>query len=115
MDIIYGTPQVDPDDIIAKIDGMPNPEAILDRYIQALGGAERLAALKSFEENVSKEEAKAKAFDQLATSGTDAGLEAEFAALGGQTVDNELAALKAARQTKALPAAPMKQLSAPEV
>src|SRR5208282_6195318 len=26
MDIIYGTPQVDPDDVIAKIDGMPNPE-----------------------------------------------------------------------------------------
>jgi phage shock protein A len=73
------------------------------------------AALKSFEENVSKEEAKAKAFDQLASSGTDASLEAEFAALGGQTVDNELAALKAARQTKTLPAAPMKQLSAPEV
>lgn len=49
MDIIYGTPQVDPDDVIAKIDGMPNPEGILDRYIQALGGAERLAALKSFD------------------------------------------------------------------
>jgi hypothetical protein len=49
MDIIYGTPQVDPDDVIAKIDGMPNPEAILDRYIQALGGAERLASLKSFD------------------------------------------------------------------
>jgi len=49
MDIIYGTPQVEPDDVIAKIDGMPNPEGILDRYIQALGGAERLAALKSFD------------------------------------------------------------------
>jgi hypothetical protein len=49
MDIIYGTPQVDPDDVIAKIDGMPNPEGILDRYIRALGGAERLAALKSFD------------------------------------------------------------------
>jgi len=49
MDIIYGTPQVDPDDVIAKIEGMPNPPGILDRYIQALGGAERLAALKSLD------------------------------------------------------------------
>jgi phage shock protein A len=73
------------------------------------------AALKNFEENVSKEEAKAKAFDQLASSGTDANLEAEFAALGGQTVDNELAALKAARTQRALPSAPPRQIAAPEV
>lgn len=72
------------------------------------------AALKSFEDNVSREEAKAKAFDQLASAGTDASLEAEFAALGGQSVDNELAALKAARATKALPAAPPRQIAAPE-
>lgn len=73
------------------------------------------AALKSFEENVSKEEAKAKAFEQLAASDTDTSLEAEFAALGGQTVDNELAALKAARTAKALPAAAPRQIAAPEV
>ncbi len=49
MDIIYGTPTVEPDDVFATIPGMPAPESILDRYIQALGGAERLAALKSFD------------------------------------------------------------------
>jgi photosynthetic reaction center cytochrome c subunit len=49
MDIIYGTPMVDPDDVFATIPGMPKPESILDRYIQALGGAERLATLKSFD------------------------------------------------------------------
>lgn len=73
------------------------------------------AALKSFEESVSREEAKAKAFDQLASStGKDEILEAEFAELGGHSVDAELAALKAARDQKALPGAAPKQLAAPE-
>lgn len=49
MDIIYGMPAVDPDDVYALIPGMPKPESILDRYIQVLGGADRLANLKSFE------------------------------------------------------------------
>ncbi len=72
------------------------------------------AALKGFEESVSREEAKAKAFDQLAAAGKDEGLEAEFAQLQGGTVDSELAALKAARQQKALPPTMPKQLAAPE-
>ncbi|HYP12825.1 MAG TPA: PspA/IM30 family protein, partial [Bryobacteraceae bacterium] len=70
-------------------------------------------ALKSFEESVAQEEAKAKAYDQIAGSGPDT-LEAEFEQLGGYTVDNELAALKAARNQRALPSAPPKQLTAPE-
>jgi phage shock protein A len=72
------------------------------------------AALKGFEESVSREEAKAKAFDQLAAAGKDENLEAEFAQLQGGTVDSELAALKAARQQKALPPTMPKQLAAPE-
>lgn len=72
------------------------------------------AALKGFEESVSREEAKAKAFDQLAAAGKDEGLEAEFAQLQGSTVDTELAALKAARAQKALPPTMPKQLAAPE-
>lgn len=72
------------------------------------------SALKGFEESVSREEAKAKAFDQLASAGKDEGLEAEFAQLQGATVDNELAALKAARAQKALPPSMPKQLAAPE-
>jgi phage shock protein A len=71
------------------------------------------AALKSFEESVAKEEAKAKAYDQIAASSGDV-LEAEFAELSGHTVDTELAALKAARQQRALPNAPAKQIAAPE-
>ncbi len=72
------------------------------------------AALKGFEESVSREEAKAKAFDQLASAGKDESLEAEFAQLQGGTVDSELAALKAARQQKQLPPTMAKQLAAPE-
>src|SRR6516164_5794799 len=55
------------------------------------------AALNRFEQTVSKEEATAKAFDQLASAGKDDDLEAEFAKLGGHSVDDQLAALKAER------------------
>lgn len=72
------------------------------------------AALKGFEESVAKEEAKAKAFDQLASAGKDETLEAEFAMLEGGTVDNELAQLKAARAQKALPGAEPRQIAAPQ-
>jgi len=73
------------------------------------------AALNRFEESVSKEEATAKAFDQLASAGKDEDLEAQFAALGGHSVDDELAALKAERQKGAKPAPPVlpKELPAP--
>ena len=49
MGIIYGTPTIEPDDVFANIPGMPKPETILDRFIKAVGGAERLATLKSFD------------------------------------------------------------------
>jgi len=75
------------------------------------------AALNRFEETVSKEEATAKAFDQLASTGKDEDLEAQFASLGGHGVDAELAALKAERAgaTKAKPAPPYipKELPSP--
>ena len=56
------------------------------------------AALNRFEQTVAKEEATAKAFDQLASAGKDDDLEKEFAQLGSHSVDAELAALKAERQ-----------------
>ena len=53
------------------------------------------AQLNRFEQTVSKEEATAKAFDQLASAGTDNDLEKEFAQLGTHGgVDSELAALE---------------------
>jgi phage shock protein A len=55
------------------------------------------AQLSNFERSVAKEEATAKAFDQLANTGKDTDLEAEFAQLQGQTVDADLEALKRER------------------
>lgn len=55
------------------------------------------AALSSFEQSVAKEEATAKAFNQLAAAGKDTDLEAEFAQLGSHSVDSELDALKRER------------------
>jgi phage shock protein A len=93
--------------------------AVAQRKVaEALSGVAQadnaFAALKGYEESVSREEAKAKAFDELASAGKDEGLEAEFAQLQGGTVDSELAALKAARSQKQLPPAMPKQLAAPE-
>ena len=48
MATIYGTPPFEPDDIIVQPPGAPSAEPILDRYIQAVGGAQRLAGLSSF-------------------------------------------------------------------
>jgi phage shock protein A len=66
------------------------------------------STLNRFEQTVAKEEATAKAFDQLASAGKDDDLEAQFAQLGGHSVDAELAAMKLERQKPqaSLPASP---------
>jgi photosynthetic reaction center cytochrome c subunit len=48
MEFVYGTPPYETDDVMTPTPGQPSPDQILDRYIQALGGAERLAALTSY-------------------------------------------------------------------
>ncbi len=49
IDTVYGTPVLEPDDIIMRSEpGEPTADAILDKYVQALGGAQRLAGLTSF-------------------------------------------------------------------
>ena len=58
------------------------------------------AQLSHFEQSVAKEEATAKAFDQLASAGKDSSLEAEFAQLQGHTVDADLEALKRERMQR---------------
>jgi phage shock protein A len=58
--------------------------------------------LNRFEQTVAKEEATAKAFDQLASTGKDDDLEAEFSKLGAHSVDDQLAALKAERSKSAV-------------
>jgi len=48
MDTIYGTVTIEPDDVIEQAEGIPSAESILDKYIQAAGGAQRLSGLTSF-------------------------------------------------------------------
>lgn len=55
------------------------------------------AQLSRFEESVAKEEATAKAFQQLGSIGKDDNLEAEFLKLGDHSVDAELEAMKRER------------------
>ena len=67
--------------------------------LAGVGNADNaFAALNRFEETVSKEEATAQAFNDLASAGKDDDLEKQFAALGTHGVDDELAALKRERQ-----------------
>jgi len=66
-----------------------------------LGSADNaFSQLNKFEQSVAREEATAKAFDQLASAGKDDDLEAQFAQLGGHNVDSELEALKLERRNK---------------
>ena len=48
MDIVYGTPSLEADDVFRQAPGQPTAEQILDKYIQAVGGAQRLAGLTSY-------------------------------------------------------------------
>ena len=48
IEMIYSSPSLEPDDVITQLPGLPSPESILDKYIQAAGGAQRLAGLTSF-------------------------------------------------------------------
>jgi hypothetical protein len=48
MATLYGTPPFEPDDVVVQPPGAPSAESILDKYIQAAGGAQRLAGLSSF-------------------------------------------------------------------
>jgi photosynthetic reaction center cytochrome c subunit len=46
---LYGTPPFsDPNAVIEQAVGAPKAEELLDKYIQAIGGAQRVAALKSY-------------------------------------------------------------------
>ena len=48
LDSWYDAPNAENDDTIRPEDGQPTATQILDKYIQAIGGAERLAGLTSF-------------------------------------------------------------------
>ena len=48
LDTLYGPPNDERRDVIIPAEGAPPATQILDKYIQALGGAQRLAAVNSF-------------------------------------------------------------------
>lgn len=48
LDAWYDAPNVENDDLIRQGQGLPTADQILDKYLQALGGAERLRTITSF-------------------------------------------------------------------
>lgn len=48
METVYGPGSSEMDDVITQAPGQPTPDKVLDAYIQALGGAQKLAAIKSY-------------------------------------------------------------------
>jgi len=48
MDIVYGTPSLEADDVFPQAPGQSTAEQILDKYIQAVGGAQKLAGITSY-------------------------------------------------------------------
>jgi hypothetical protein len=49
IDVVYGEAALEPDDIINRpFPGEPSPDQILDKYIEAVGGAQRLAGVTSY-------------------------------------------------------------------
>jgi hypothetical protein len=48
LDALYDVPNSEFDDLVTSMPGQPSPDQVFDKYIQALGGAQRLAGLTSF-------------------------------------------------------------------
>jgi photosynthetic reaction center cytochrome c subunit len=48
MEIVYGPGSQEMDDALVQMPGQPPADEIIDKYIQALGGAQKLAGLKSY-------------------------------------------------------------------
>jgi len=48
LDAWYDVPSIELDDTVRQEDGQPSADQVLDKYIQAVGGAQRLAGLTSF-------------------------------------------------------------------
>jgi photosynthetic reaction center cytochrome c subunit len=48
MEKVYGEASLESDDVITQAPGQPTAESIIDKYLQAVGGRERLDSLKSY-------------------------------------------------------------------
>lgn len=48
LDTVYGEPLLEFDDVLTPAPGQPSVDQVLNRYIEAIGGAQRVASLTSF-------------------------------------------------------------------
>jgi photosynthetic reaction center cytochrome c subunit len=48
METVYGPGSTEMDDVLTQMPGQPTPDEILNKYLQAVGGAQKLASLKSY-------------------------------------------------------------------
>ncbi len=48
LETIYGAGPTDPDDVFGQAPGQPTADSVIDKYLQAIGGAQKLAGLKSY-------------------------------------------------------------------
>ena len=48
LDVVYGPPTEDSDDVLTQAQGVPSVDQVLDRYLQAIGGARNVARITSF-------------------------------------------------------------------
>jgi hypothetical protein len=48
LETVYGPPSADVDDVVTQMPGQTPALQIIDRYLQALGGEQRLAAIRSY-------------------------------------------------------------------
>jgi photosynthetic reaction center cytochrome c subunit len=48
LDTVYGEPTLEFDDVLTPAPGVPTVDQVLNRYLQAIGGAEKVATITSF-------------------------------------------------------------------
>lgn len=48
LEAVYGTGSTEMDDVLTNMPGQPSAESIIDKYINAIGGAQKLSAVKSY-------------------------------------------------------------------
>ena len=48
LDTVYGEPILEFDDVLTQAAGVPSVDAVLNKYLQAIGGAQKVASITSF-------------------------------------------------------------------
>jgi hypothetical protein len=48
LDTVYGEPNLDPDDVVVQAQGGQSVDQVLDKYLQAVGGAQNVGRVTSF-------------------------------------------------------------------